>query len=111
MVEEALQQDGYEVQRAADGAEAVQLAGRQQFDLILLDAEMSDMDGVSACRSLRADKRLEAVPIVLLTSRSGEEELLGESAEGVTDYMTKPIAVSLFRARVHSWLTRAAEDG
>ncbi len=103
----ALQQDGYEVLRASNGAEAVELAEQQHFDLILLDAQMPVMDGFAACRAIRADPRLDAIPIVMLTARSGESDVMAGFAEGVTDYMTKPFAISQVRARVRSWLTRA----
>jgi CheY-like chemotaxis protein/phosphoribosyl 1,2-cyclic phosphodiesterase len=110
VIEEALEEDGYEVLRAGDGTEAVELAAQNQFDLILLDVQMPKMDGFATCRALRADKRLEGVPIVMLTARRDEKDVQEGFSEGVTDYMTKPFAVAQFRARVRSWLTRAASD-
>ena len=110
LLEEVLEEDGYEVLRATDGAEAVRLAEQHTFDLILLDVEMPTLDGIAACRALRADPRLEAVPIVMLTARTGEDDLAEGFAEGATDYMTKPFAVAQLRARVRSWLTRAAGE-
>jgi DNA-binding response OmpR family regulator len=110
VLEEVLEEDGYEVLRVTDGAEAVRLAEQHTFDLILLDVEMPRLDGLAACRALRADPRLAAVPIVMLTARSSEEQLLMGFAEGATDYLTKPFAVAQFRARVRSWLTRTAGE-
>ncbi len=110
VLEEVLEEDGYEVLRVTDGAEAVRLAEQHTFDLILLDVEMPRLDGLATCRALRADPRLAAVPIVMLTARSGEEQLLMGFAEGATDYLTKPFAVAQFRARVRSWLTRTAGE-
>ena len=106
VLEEVLREDGYEVLRAMDGAEAVRLAEQHAFDLILLDVEMPVLDGLAACRKLRADASRETVPIIILTARSGDEEVMVGFAEGATDYMTKPFAVAQFRARVRSWLTR-----
>jgi DNA-binding response OmpR family regulator len=108
VLETALRRDGYEVLRAHTGAEAVDMAGRQRFDLILLDVEMPEMDGFTTCQALRNDKRLAGVPIVMLTARTEEENIIRGFDGGATDYMTKPFAVSQVRARVRSWLTRAA---
>lgn len=107
VLETALRRDGYEVLRAANGIDAVRFGTQQRFDLILLDIEMPGMDGYAACRALRSDARLEAVPIVMLTGRAEAEDVLAGFSEGVTDYMTKPFSVSQVRARVRAWLTRA----
>lgn len=108
LVESALRDDGYEVQVASDGAEALDLTRRQLFDLILLDLQMPGVDGLAACRQMRADPRLQDLPIVMLTAHREDEALLAGFAGGVTDYMTKPFSVAQLRARVQSWLTRAA---
>lgn len=108
LLETTLRRDGYEVLRAADGAEALRLAGQHRFDLIMLDVQMPHVDGFAVCRVLRGDKRLERVPIVMLTGLSDADNIMAGFAEGVTDYMTKPFAVAQVRARVRSWLTRAA---
>ena len=110
VLEEVLAEDGYEVVRTTDGAEAVRLTEQHTFDLILLDVEMPTLDGFAACRALRADPRLEGVPIIMLTARSGEEDVAEGFGEGATDYLTKPFAVAQFRARVRAWLTRTAGE-
>jgi CheY-like chemotaxis protein/phosphoribosyl 1,2-cyclic phosphodiesterase len=110
VLEEVLEEDGYEVLRATDGAEAVRLAEQHAFDLILLDVEMPVLDGLAACRALRTDPRLQTVPIIILTARRSEEDVMVGFAEGATDYLTKPFAVAQFRARVRSWLTRTAGE-
>jgi DNA-binding response OmpR family regulator len=110
VLQEVLEEDGYEVLRVMDGAEAARLAEQHTFDLILLDVEMPTLDGLATCRALRADPRLETVPIIMLTARSGEEDVMVGFAEGATDYITKPFAVAQFRARVRSWLTRTAGE-
>jgi CheY-like chemotaxis protein len=107
-LEAALRLDGYEVVKAINGAEAVRLAGEYPFDLILLDVEMPEMDGLTACRTLRADPRFQATPIVIISALNRAEHVMAGFAEGVTDYMTKPFALSQVRARVRAWLMRAA---
>ncbi len=101
--------DGYEVIEAADGAEALALAQAGAFDLILLDVQMPNLDGLSAARQLRADAKFADVPIVMLTGRTADKDIEAAFAEGVTDYITKPFAVAQLRARVRSWLSRSAE--
>jgi CheY-like chemotaxis protein/phosphoribosyl 1,2-cyclic phosphodiesterase len=110
VLQEVLEEDGYEVLRVMDGAEAARLAEQHTFDLILLDVEMPTLDGLATCRALRADPRLRTVPIVMLTAQSGDEDVMVGFAEGATDYITKPFAVAQFRARVRSWLTRTAGE-
>jgi DNA-binding response OmpR family regulator len=93
----------------SDGAEAVALAKQDAFDLILLDVQMPNVDGFEAARQMRRESRLVDVPIVMLTARTADRDIEAAFAEGVTDYITKPFAVSQMRARVRSWLSRSAE--
>ena len=101
---------GYRVVQAVDGEDALLKAAEHRPDVILLDVEMPKLDGLAACRALRANPRQETVPIIMLTARSGEEQVLMGFAEGATDYLTKPFAVAQFRARVRAWLTQAAHE-
>jgi CheY-like chemotaxis protein/phosphoribosyl 1,2-cyclic phosphodiesterase len=109
VLETVLSGDGYQVTCVSDGAEAVALAKQDAFDLILLDVQMPNVDGLEAARQLRRDSRLVDVPIVMLTARTADRDIEAAFAEGVTDYITKPFAVSQMRARVRSWLSRSAE--
>ncbi len=109
VLEAVLGGDGYQVTCVGDGAEAVDLARRDAFDLILLDVQMPTVDGLEAARQLRRDSRFVDVPIVMLTARTADRDIEAAFAEGVTDYITKPFAVSQMRARVRSWLSRSAE--
>jgi CheY-like chemotaxis protein/phosphoribosyl 1,2-cyclic phosphodiesterase len=109
VLENVLSGDGYQVISVADGAEAVVLARQDAFDLIMLDIQMPHLDGLEAARQIRKDAKLAHVPIVMLTGRSGDRDIEAAFAEGVTDYITKPFAVSQMRARVRSWLSRSAE--
>jgi CheY-like chemotaxis protein/ribonuclease BN (tRNA processing enzyme) len=109
VLETILAGDGYQVVSVGDGSAALELAQRDSFDLILLDVQMPQRDGLDVARELRGDPRLAGVPIVILTGRSGEDDIQAAFAEGVTDYITKPFAVAQVRARVRSWLTRSAD--
>jgi len=109
VLETVLSGDGYQVVKAEDGAAALELARRNGFDLIMLDVQMPVLDGLETARRLRREPALRDVPIVILTARSADKDIEAAFAEGVTDYITKPFAVSQMRARVRSWLARSAE--
>jgi two-component system, sensor histidine kinase and response regulator len=86
-----LQSAGMEVVIAADGARAVAEAEESEFDIVLMDIQMPVMDGYEATRTLRADKRFNALPIVAMTANaiSGEREKSLEA--GMNEHLTKPI--------------------
>jgi CheY-like chemotaxis protein/ribonuclease BN (tRNA processing enzyme) len=109
VLDTVLSGDGYQVVRAEDGATALELARRDGFDLIMLDVQMPNLDGLEAARQLRREPKLADVPIVILTARTADKDIEAAFAEGVTDYITKPFAVAQLRARVRSWLSRSAE--
>jgi DNA-binding response OmpR family regulator len=109
-VQAALRLDQIEVVHARDGGEAIQLARALDVDLVLLDVQMPVLDGFGVCRALRADPRLATIPIVMLTAQSDRERVEASFAEGATDYIVKPFAVSQLRARVRTWLMRSTES-
>jgi CheY-like chemotaxis protein len=108
-VQTALRLDDIEVLHARDGQEAIQLAQAVDVGLVLLDVQMPVLDGFAVCRALRADPRLATIPIVMLTAQSDREGVQASFAEGATDYIVKPFAVSQLRARVRTWLLRSAD--
>jgi DNA-binding response OmpR family regulator len=100
-----LRKDGYDVVRAADGAEALACFGESEFDLVVLDVMMPRVDGLEACRRLRA---ISTVPIIMLTAKSEEiDKVLGLEL-GADDYITKPFSMREFRSRVKAALRRAS---
>jgi CheY-like chemotaxis protein len=78
----------------------------QEADLILLDVQMPGLDGLGACRALRADARLAATPIVMLTAGMDQETSARCLAAGATGCLAKPFTVAALRARVQGWLVR-----
>jgi CheY-like chemotaxis protein len=110
VVETALSRAGYQVTRVYNGAEAVGVAEQQGFDLVLLDAQMPELDGFGACRALRANPRFARVPILILSAFSDEESTLRSFNEGASDFLRKPFAIALLRARVETWMARAAAE-
>lgn len=84
------------------------MIGEVPFDLVLLDLAMPGMDGFEVCRTVRSDKRLDSLPILVLTVRSDPRDIVAGFEAGVTDYMIKPFSEAQLRARARSWLTRSS---
>ena len=108
----SLEPDGFRVVTANDGESALRLAASERPSLVLLDWQMPGADGIAVTRALRNhdDPVLRDVPIVLITSQSGEENTATGFAAGVTDYLTKPFRPAHVRSRVQAWLQRRRGD-
>jgi DNA-binding response OmpR family regulator len=102
-----LKADGYEVIEAADGEEALRLAREGVPDLLVLDKVMPKLDGFEVIRALREDHRTSGIPVVMLTERTSEEDVLGGLSLGVEDYMPKPFSPHELSARVKRALLRS----
>ena len=100
-----LENEGYEVSVAYDGATAVELERREQFDLILLDWMMPGMSGSDACMKIR---EFSDVPVIMLTARSEDADKLMGFACGADDYITKPFNILEVKARIRALLRRSA---
>lgn len=94
------QKHGYEVDTAADGAEALARAGAGDYDVICLDLNLPLIDGIEVCRRLRAQRF--AGRIIMLTARSGIRERVEGLDEGADDYLVKPFAMSELAARIRA---------
>ena len=101
-----LQFEGYEVLEAGDGEKAVELAVNQHPDLILLDIMMPKMDGFEACRLIREQGL--TMPILMLTARTQEVDIVRGLEIGADDYVTKPFGVSELMARIKAILRRTS---
>lgn len=98
-----LERDGYEVEVAYDGEEAVNKAARQGFDLVILDIMLPKLDGFSVCREIRARS---PVPILMLTAKEAEVDKVLGLELGADDYVTKPFSPRELLARVKAILRR-----
>lgn len=108
LVAARLRADGYEVLEAADGEEALKLACEGEPDLLVLDKVMPKLDGFEVIRALRERQPASAVPILMLTERTNEEDVLSGLSLGVEDYMPKPFSPHELSARVRRALQRRA---
>jgi DNA-binding response OmpR family regulator len=98
-----LTQEGYQVTQSGDGAEALELARADKFDLIVLDIMLPSLDGLSFCRILRKE---QTTPIIMLTARGGEVDRIVGLESGADDYIVKPFSLGEFLARVRAVLRR-----
>ncbi|MBU2662235.1 SpoIIE family protein phosphatase [Actinoplanes bogorensis] len=92
----------WEVTTAVDGRAALELAERQEFDLVLTDVMMPRLDGFGLIAALRANERTRHVPIVVLSARAGEEASVEGLAAGADDYLVKPFSARDLTARVRA---------
>ena len=100
-----LENEGYEVECAYDGAAAVEMARNGRYDLIILDVMMPEVDGLEACMRIR---EFSNVPIIMLTAKSEDADKLMGFECGADDYVTKPFNILELKARVRALLRRAA---
>ncbi|MGE0771600.1 MAG: response regulator transcription factor [Cyclobacteriaceae bacterium] len=104
-----LEKQGYEVKTAIDGQIAVEVAKKFHPDLVLLDIMMPKMDGVEACRQLRAIPELQNTYIVFLTARSEEYSEIAAFDVGADDYITKPIKPRALMSRISALFRRESK--
>ena len=100
-----LENEGYQVECAYDGAAAVELERNGKFDLLILDVMMPEVDGLEACMRIR---EFSNVPIIMLTAKSEDADKLVGFECGADDYLTKPFNILELKARVRALLRRAA---
>jgi CheY-like chemotaxis protein len=95
--------DGHRVTEAADGAAAMTAAGQMRFDLILMDIEMPQMNGLEVCRRIRADPGPNRTTrIVALTGYAFESDIAQAMASGMNAHMAKPILIGALRAQINT---------
>ena len=99
-----LEQEGYEIDLAMDGEEALARFDAQDFDLVLLDVMLPKLDGLSVCQRIREQSN---VPIIMLTAKGEDMDKILGLEYGADDYMTKPFNILEVRARIRTVLRRA----
>ena len=100
-----LENEGYQVECAYDGAAAVELARNNRFDLLILDVMMPEVDGLEACMRIR---EFSNVPIIMLTARGEDADKIIGFECGADDYITKPFNILELKARIRAMLRRAS---
>jgi len=97
--------EGYSVDTASNGVDAVAAAKLKEYDLIILDVMMPDMDGIEACMKIR---EFSTAPIIMLTARSESSDKLLGFESGADDYLTKPFDIIELKARIRALIRRSA---
>jgi len=99
-----LERDGFTVIQAADGEEALQRFGEDSPDLVVLDIMLPKLDGLEVCKRLRATS---SVPIIMLTARDDDMDVVAGLEAGADDYVVKPVQPRVLEARIRAVLRRS----
>jgi DNA-binding response OmpR family regulator len=99
----ALEDEGYRVREAPDGASGLAAFAEQEADLVLLDLRLPDMSGFEVCRQLRA---ASIVPIIIITAQADTYDMVAGLEAGADDYVTKPVVPKELAARIRALLRR-----
>ena len=105
-----LKKNGYETFRVDSGERAFELLNDgEKFDLILLDLMLAGMDGLDFCKKLRQVKEYANIPVIMLTARSEESDVVSGLEFGANDYITKPFSPRILIARIRAQLRKATQ--
>ncbi|MCB1002282.1 MAG: response regulator transcription factor [Acidimicrobiales bacterium] len=104
----ALELDGYDVELAADGAAALAAIRERRPDVAVLDVMMPNIDGLTVCRVLRAER--DRLPVLMLTARTETQDRVAGLDAGADDYLPKPFELDELLARLRALLRRARPD-
>ncbi len=102
-----LEKEGFAVDEAADGGEALRRLAEQPPDLVLLDWMLPTLSGLEVCRQIRRKPETRSLPVIMLTARADAQDMVRGLNIGADDYVTKPFAMATLLARVRALLRRA----
>jgi two-component system phosphate regulon response regulator PhoB len=106
LVKYNLEKDGFAVLTSLVGEEGLDIASKEQPDLILLDLMLPGIDGLDVCRILKSDSRTEQIAIVMMTAKGEESDIVVGLELGADDYVTKPFSPKVLLARIKAVLRR-----
>lgn len=109
LIEYNLKKEGFNVLKAENGKEGIDIAKEHKPDLVLMDIMMPKMDGMEAVETMRGDEELKSIPIIFLTARSDEKTEVEGLNKGGDDYITKPISTTKLISRIKAVLRRFDE--
>ena len=108
LLEYNLEKSGYDVLRADTGEKGLAILKNMQVDLVLLDYMLPGMDGIEVLKTIRAEKRFETLPILMLTAKGEEIDKVLGLEMGADDYLSKPFGIRELLARVRALLRRSS---
>ncbi len=99
-----LEKEGFECLAASDGEEGLEMAKKENPDLILMDVMMPKINGFQVCRLLKSDENYKHIPIIMLSAKDQESDKFWGKESGADDYMTKPFDLEKLFQKVHEYL-------
>lgn len=111
LIRHTLTREGYDVVLVTDGDGAVEAAVRAVPDAVILDIMLPGMDGMDVCRNMRSEESLKKVPIVMLTAKGEEADVIVGLQMGADDYISKPFSPKVLLARIKAVLRRSVPAG
>ena len=105
-----LESEGYTVLKASTGNDGIDKARSGDPDLVLLDIMLPDIDGLEVCRKLKRDETAKEIPIIMLTAKSEDSDVISGLELGAEDYITKPFSPRILIARIRAVLRRNADN-
>jgi two-component system phosphate regulon response regulator PhoB len=109
LVEFSLKRESFEVDTATTGEQALKMAREDEPDLMVLDLMLPGVDGLEVCRQLKADSDTSHMPVVMLTAKGSEADIVTGLELGADDYVTKPFSPRVLVARIKAVLRRQSE--
>jgi len=105
-----LVKNGFNVSCADSGEDGLELLAGESFDCVILDIMLPSMDGLEVCSRIRKDKDTASIPILMLTARSEEEDMITGFDSGADDYVTKPFSPKVLMARIQVLLRKRRQS-
>lgn len=109
LIEFLLKRQGHDVKVAADGAQGEQLLGEWQPELVVLDVLMPFVDGFTVLKNIRSNTNTQDLPVLMLTAKTGEKDIVQALDMGANDYLVKPFQPAELLARINR-LSRAVKS-
>ena len=109
LVKYNLDKEGYQVTVVATGEDALAAARTEMPDIVILDLMLPGVDGLEVCRRLKGDAKTRGIPIVMLTAKGDEADVVAGLELGASDYVTKPFSPRVLTARIRAVLRRGDE--
>jgi two-component system, OmpR family, alkaline phosphatase synthesis response regulator PhoP len=106
LIDYNLSKEGFKTNCVSDGESAIKITKSKTFDLCLLDLMLPDIDGLEICKTFKRDSRLAAMPIIMVTAKGEESDIVIGLEMGADDYITKPFSPKVLIARIKTVLKR-----
>jgi len=110
LLEAILLAAGFEVLKAYDGKQAIEMTGKERPDLLLLDIMMPQLDGFQVCQILRKDSQNAGMPVIMVTAKDKESDIVQSLEKGADDYVVKPIDKKELLGKIVDMLAKASKN-